>query len=63
MHQPHILVKHTQTIRRQQLTNCFSVFDQFGGLERKGLIKKKKKKRQKISQKGRSVLPGYKKVI
>ena len=31
--------KHTQTIRRQELTNCLSVFDYFGGLALKGLKK------------------------
>ena len=33
--QPHKMVKHTQIIRRQQPTNCFS--DHFVGLELKGL--------------------------
>ena len=27
--QPHKMVKHTQTIHRQQATNCLSVFDHF----------------------------------
>ena len=31
------MVKHTQTIRRQQPTNCLSVFDHFVGLVLKGL--------------------------
>ena len=31
------MVKHTQTIHRQQLTNCLNVFDQFVGLALKGL--------------------------
>ena len=31
------MVKHTQTIRRQEPTNCLSVFDQFMGLALKGL--------------------------
>ena len=31
------MVKHAQTIRRQQPTNCFSVFDHFVGLALKGL--------------------------
>ena len=31
------MVKHTQTIRRQQPTNCLSVFEHFVGLELKGL--------------------------
>ena len=31
------MVKHTQTICRQQPTNCLSVFDQFVGLALKGL--------------------------
>ena len=26
-HQPHRMVKYTETIRRQQPTNCLSVFD------------------------------------
>ena len=33
------MVKHTQTIRRQQPTNCVSVFDPSVGLELKGLNK------------------------
>ena len=32
------MVKHTQTIRRQKPTNCFSVFDHFVGLALKELI-------------------------
>ena len=32
------MVKHTQTIRRQWLTNCLSVFDHFVGLALKDLI-------------------------
>ena len=35
--QPHKMVKHNQTIRRQQLTNCFSVFDHVVGLVLKEL--------------------------
>ena len=31
-HQPHKMVKHTQTIRRQQPTNCLNVFDHLVGL-------------------------------
>ena len=31
------MVKHTQTIRRQESTNCLSVFDHFVGLAIKGL--------------------------
>ena len=31
------MVKHIQTIRRQKLTNCLSVFDLFLGLAPKGL--------------------------
>ena len=31
------MVKHTQTIRRQQATNYLSVFDHFVGLTLKGL--------------------------
>ena len=31
------MVKHTQTIRRQQLTNCLSVFDHFMRLALTGL--------------------------
>ena len=37
MHQPHKMVKHTQTIRRQETTNYLSVFDHFLGLAIKGL--------------------------
>ena len=35
--QPHKMVKHAQTIRWQQPTNCLSVFDHFLGLALKGL--------------------------
>ena len=35
--QPHKLVKHTRTIRRQKPKNCLSVFDHFVGLALKGL--------------------------
>ena len=35
--QLHKMVKHTQTIRGQQPTNCLSVFDHFMGLMSKGL--------------------------
>ena len=35
------MVKHTQTICRQQPTNCLSAFDDFLGLALKGLILKK----------------------
>ena len=31
------MVKHTQTIRRQQFINCLTVFDHFVGLVLKGL--------------------------
>ena len=31
------MVKHTQTIRQQQSTNCLSVFDLFVGLALRGL--------------------------
>ena len=31
------MVKHTQTVRRQQPMNCLSVFDHFVGLALKGL--------------------------
>ena len=31
------MIKQTQTTRRQQLTNCLSVFDHFVGLVLKGL--------------------------
>ena len=37
MRQPHRMVKHTQTIRRQRLTNCLSVFDLSVGLALKEL--------------------------
>ena len=36
--QPHEMVKHTQTTRRQQPTNCLRVFDHIVGLALKGLI-------------------------
>ena len=32
------MAKYTQTIRRQKLTNCWSIFDHFVGLALKGLI-------------------------
>ena len=32
------MVKHTQTIRQQQLTNCLSLFDHFVGLGLKELM-------------------------
>ena len=35
--QPHKMVKRTQTIRRQELTNCLSAFDNFVRLVLKGL--------------------------
>ena len=35
--QPHKMVKHAKTSRRQQPTNCLSVFDHFVGLALKGL--------------------------
>ena len=35
--QPHKMVKHTQTIPRQQLRNCLRVFDHFVGSALKGL--------------------------
>ena len=31
------MLKHIQTIRREQPTNCFSLFKQFVGLALKGL--------------------------
>ena len=34
---PHKMVRHTQTIRRQQPTNCLSMFDHFVGFAVKGL--------------------------
>ena len=36
-HQTHEIVKHIQTIRREQPTNCLSVLDHFVGLALKGL--------------------------
>ena len=33
------MVKHTQTIRRQQPANCLSVFDHFARLVLKGLTR------------------------
>ena len=35
--QPHKMVKDTERIRRQQPTNCLSMFDHFVGLTLKGL--------------------------
>ena len=35
--QPHKMVKHTKTIRRQHPVICLSVFDHFWGLAHKGL--------------------------
>ena len=35
--QSHKMVKHTQTIRRQQPTNCLSVYDHFVKLAFRGL--------------------------
>ena len=37
--QPHKMVKHSQTIRRQQPTSCLNVFDHFWGLALKRLNK------------------------
>ena len=37
LRQLHKTIKHTQTIRRQQPTNCWSVFDNSVGLPLKGL--------------------------
>ena len=37
------MVKHTQTIRRQQPTNCLSAFDHFWGLVLKGLTQENMK--------------------
>ena len=37
MRQSHKMVKHSQTIRRQKLTNCLNVLDHFVGLVLKGL--------------------------
>ena len=42
MCQSHKIVKHTQTIRRQQPTNCLSVFDYSVKLVLKGLTQKKR---------------------
>ena len=39
MRQPYKMDKHTETICRQQPTNCLSVFDHFVELALKGLIK------------------------
>ena len=36
--QPHKMVKHLQTIRQQNPTNCLSVYEHFVGLALKGLI-------------------------
>ena len=32
------MVKHTQTIRQQEVTNCLSMFNQFVGRALKGLM-------------------------
>ena len=40
------MVKHTQTIRRQQLTSFLSVFDHFVGLVLKGITKTQPELRQ-----------------
>ena len=37
-YQLHKMVRHTLTIHRQQLMNCFIVFDYFLGLALKGAI-------------------------
>ena len=37
-HQPHNMVKHTQTISRLLPTNCLSVSENFVGLALKGLM-------------------------
>ena len=37
MRQSHKMVKHSQTIRRQKLTNCLNVLDHFVGLVLNGL--------------------------
>ena len=39
-HQPHKMVKHTQTISRLLPRNCLDVLDHFGGLALKGLLSK-----------------------
>ena len=39
-YQPHKMVKHVQTISRQQSMNCLSVFDYFVGLTLKELLRK-----------------------
>ena len=36
--QPHKMVKHPQTVRREQPRSCLSVLDHFVGLSLKGLI-------------------------
>ena len=46
MHQPHKIVKNTQIIRRQESTNCLSVFDRFVALVLKGLPLQEKAKIQ-----------------
>ena len=45
-HQPHKMVKHTQTIRRLSPTNCLSGFDHFVGLVLKGLKPKNEMEKQ-----------------
>ena len=38
IHQPHKMVKHTQKLRRQEPTNCLSVFERFVGLSLRVLM-------------------------
>ena len=47
MRQPHKMVKYTQTVHRQQSTNCLSVFDHVVGLGLNGLISVFAKYKQK----------------
>ena len=53
--QSYKMVKHTQTIRQQQLTNCLSVFDHFVKLVLKGLSLIKDTQKQ-LNKKNKSYL-------
>ena len=55
------MVKHTQTIRPQEPTNCLNVFDYFVGLALKGLIEINKntkvgQKKTKNTEKKRNII-------
>ena len=52
------MVKHTQIIRRQQSTNCLSVFDHFLGLVLKGLRPLARSKKISVAFRTESLLRG-----